>query len=311
MPVPVPDYEAYKQELCERYNFSLPLKQIPACSIVEIPLPLNQLKRGWPWDEESDSYPAEKSTQAVSVIIPSYQQGAYIEEAIRSALLQNYGPLELIIIDGASTDNTVEVMNHYSNFISMWVSEPDNGQAHAINKGFAMASGSYFYWLNSDDFLTKNCFRQVMPMFAQYPNTDIIYGDGYKLNEDTGSIAIEPAPLVRERYLRFGGIVLSHAVIWKRSAHSPVWEDLNCAMDAELWLRLFTDRVFRHSLLPMGVARQHSLQKTAVGGAWSKRWEEDYTKYIWQYYPQVKNWLWRTREYRLVQKLFTCYRSIF
>jgi glycosyltransferase involved in cell wall biosynthesis len=310
-PVPVPDLLDYQRQITAKLGLSYPLKSLPAYSLSDLPRPLNLQKRGWPWDVASDTYLSATNVPTISVVIPSYQQGAFIEETIRSVLLQNYGAIELIVIDGGSTDDTLKVLDYYKDLLSLYISEPDNGQAQAVNKGFSMSSGAFCYWLNSDDFLTINCFNKVLPVFNSGSKPDIIYGDGYKLEEATGKLAREYAPLVRERYLRFGGIVLSHSVIWRREVHCAVWEQLNCAMDAELWLRLFTGHSFKHSLLPIGVARIHTEQKSAGGDQWFQRWKEDYEQYIWQWYPPIKQWLWRTREYRLVQQLFMYYRRLF
>ena len=84
----------------------------------------------------------------ISIVTPSYNQGQYIEETIRSILLQGYPNLEYIIIDAGSTDQTVEIIKKYEMFLSYWVSESDNGQAHAINKGLSLCTGEIFNWIN-------------------------------------------------------------------------------------------------------------------------------------------------------------------
>jgi len=87
----------------------------------------------------------------ISIITPSFNQGKYLEETIFSVLGQNYPNLEYIIIDGGSTDNSVDIIKKYENQLTYWISEPDNGQSHAINKGFMKATGGILAWLNSDD----------------------------------------------------------------------------------------------------------------------------------------------------------------
>ncbi len=89
----------------------------------------------------------------ISIVTPSYNQGQYLEKTIESILSQNYPNLELIIIDGGSTDESINILRRYENRISFWVSEPDNGQADAINKGLKKTTGEIFNWLNSDDYL--------------------------------------------------------------------------------------------------------------------------------------------------------------
>src|SRR5205085_6663873 len=111
-------------------------------------------KTGWPWTEESIRLPNTmldgSAWPKISIVTPSYNQGQFIEETIRSVLLQGYSNLEYIIMDGGSTDNTLSILRKYEHAIDFWTSERDKGQAAAINKGFAVASGEILAWLNSD-----------------------------------------------------------------------------------------------------------------------------------------------------------------
>lgn len=127
-------------------------------------------KTGWPWTEEPSALPAVmpdgRSWPRITVVTPSYNQGTFIEETIRSILLQGYPNLEYILIDGGSTDSTIEIINRYEPFLSSWVSEPDRGQAHAINKGLARSTGDIFNWINSDDMLTPGALAAVARAFG-------------------------------------------------------------------------------------------------------------------------------------------------
>lgn len=126
-------------------------------------LPLVNNKTGWPWSDETDPsiYASRLDWPKISIITPSYNQGKYIEETIRSILLQNYPNLEYIIIDAVSDDDTVSIIEKYSRWISYWVSEPDNGQSNAINKGFKIATGEIINWINSDDQLAKESLYEI------------------------------------------------------------------------------------------------------------------------------------------------------
>ena len=113
----------------------------------------------------------------VSVIVPSYNQGRFVRQTLDSILEQGYPNLELIVMDGGSDDETVDILEEYSPHLSHWVSEPDNGQSHAINKGFAVATGSLVGWLNSDDlYLPKSLFRAASYLM-EHPECDVVFSD--------------------------------------------------------------------------------------------------------------------------------------
>lgn len=143
------------------------LKQLP-------PPPKDKL--GFPWTEETPPQYIEKNLPKISIITPSFNQGKFIEETIRSVLLQGYPNLEYIIIDGGSTDETLEIIEKYSDFITYWVSEPDEGQSHAINKGLAKATGEVFNWLNSDDYYLPNALLILGQYFADHQDTNVFCG---------------------------------------------------------------------------------------------------------------------------------------
>jgi glycosyltransferase involved in cell wall biosynthesis len=112
----------------------------------------------------------------ISIITPSYNQGSYLEETIDSVLSQGYSNLEYIIVDGGSNDNSLEIIKKHEKHLTWWVSEKDNGQTHAINKGFKRASGDIINWLNSDDVLKPNALNIIQESFNSNPNIGFIYG---------------------------------------------------------------------------------------------------------------------------------------
>ncbi len=126
----------------------------------------------------------------ITLVTPSYNQGAFIERTIASVLEQNYPNLELIIIDGGSTDNTVDIIKKHNKYISYWVSEPDKGQSHAINKGLQKASGEIFNWLNSDDYLEKGSLSEIANLFLA-PSISLVAGKCRKFTPD-GLVRIIP-----------------------------------------------------------------------------------------------------------------------
>ncbi|MDO8303698.1 MAG: glycosyltransferase, partial [Sedimentisphaerales bacterium] len=112
-------------------------------------------KTGWPWTVESPAPALSQITNCprICIVTPSFNQGEFLEETIRSVLLQGYLNLEYIIMDGGSTDNSVEIIKKYSPWLAYWTSQKDNGQADAIYRGFEKASAEYIGWVNSDDML--------------------------------------------------------------------------------------------------------------------------------------------------------------
>jgi glycosyltransferase involved in cell wall biosynthesis len=122
-------------------------------------------KTGWPWTEETqpipDTMPDGGEWPKISIVTPNYNYGQFIEETIRSVLLQGYPNLEYIVIDGGSTDDSVEIIKKYEPWLSYWVSEKDKGQSNAINKGFEQATGLIFNWINSDDVLCRNSLQLI------------------------------------------------------------------------------------------------------------------------------------------------------
>jgi len=148
-------------------------------------------KTGWPWTTTSellpDKIPDGSPWPKISVVTPSYNQGQFIEETIRSVLLQGYPNLEFIIIDGGSTDNTLEIINKYEPWLDYWVSEPDRGQSHAINKGIKKATGEILFWLNADDLVLPEAFNIVVQLFRQHQNSALIVGQA-KLIDSSSNI---------------------------------------------------------------------------------------------------------------------------
>jgi glycosyltransferase involved in cell wall biosynthesis len=130
-------------------------------------------KTGWPWTEQSQLLPNRMPDGSewplISIVTPSYNQGEFLEETIRSVLLQGYPNLEYIIMDGGSNDESVAIIQKYEPFLSDWVSQPDKGQTHAINQGLQKVTGEIFAWLNSDDFYTPNVLLQIATAFRQQP----------------------------------------------------------------------------------------------------------------------------------------------
>lgn len=133
--------------------------------------------------------PDGRSWPRVSIVTPSYNQGQFLEETIRSVLLQGYPDLEYVVIDGGSTDGSIEVIHKYSRWLACWLSERDHGQAHAINKGFARVTGELVAWINSDDFYLPSALFGVVGRHAEEP-TALILGNVENFREETGEVTL-------------------------------------------------------------------------------------------------------------------------
>jgi glycosyltransferase involved in cell wall biosynthesis len=146
----------------------------------ELPVPPAD-RSGWPWsgsaeDSQPEALGGGVQFPRISVVTPSYNQAHYLEETIRSVLLQGYPDVELIIIDGGSTDGTLDVIRKYEPWITYWVSEKDEGQSHAVNKGFRRATGEWVGWQNSDDTYQPGTFWALARAASAHPETDVFYG---------------------------------------------------------------------------------------------------------------------------------------
>jgi glycosyltransferase involved in cell wall biosynthesis len=127
----------------------------------------------------------------ISIVTPSYNQGKYIEETIRSVLLQGYPDLEYIIMDGGSSDETVSIIKKYERWLAHWESAPDGGQVPALNNGFAKTTGVLLNWLNSDDFLQKDALRNIAGAFHLMPDVDIITGFRAECDLNSDPISVD------------------------------------------------------------------------------------------------------------------------
>ncbi len=139
-------------------------------------------REGWPWTSESERWPpaapSGRPWPRVSVVTPSFNQGRFVEQTIRSVLLQGCPDLEYVVVDGGSTDESVAVVRKYEAHLAHWVSERDRGQSHAINKGLARASGEVLCWLNSDDYYLPGTLRAVSEAVDAGADAVVADGDG-------------------------------------------------------------------------------------------------------------------------------------
>ncbi len=216
-------------------------------NLKELPSPPRG-KTNWPWTtgslRVSESVPDGRPWPKISIVTPSYNQGQFIEETIRSVLLQGYPNLEYIIIDGGSTDNTLEIIQAYDCWLNHWVSEKDRGQSHAINKGWKKASGDIVAWVNADDLYCPGTFETIARLFQSNSELVLVSGaantvdehgktvlftkespdmDPYRMLQDSGGVPTQPSVFLKRRVLGDVGFL------------NP---SLYLVMDWEFWIRV-------------------------------------------------------------------------
>lgn len=186
-----------------------------------------------------------KGKSLVSIVTPSYNQGRFLEETIKSVLAQDYTPIEYLIIDGGSEDNSLDIIRRYEERLAFWESEPDRGQAHAINKGLKRARGDILGWLNSDDVLLPNTISRVVNVLENNLEIDAVYGRLERINSQG---ILVPTPLLPKDKVTFNkSLVVGECAVnqpgcfWRRSIMDKAGflnEELIYNLDYEYWIRL-------------------------------------------------------------------------
>jgi len=258
-------------------------------SLSELP-PAPPGKTGWPWTNSSAEAGAPSTEQGelsanvshltshvslphsprISIVMPCLNAGRYIEEALRSVLLQSYPSLELFVYDGGSTDGTIEVIKRYEQWVTYWESAKDRGQSHAINKGLARATGALFNWANADDIMCPNAFHTLVALYSRQMNCVGVFGAMEVFDEGGYRKTWQPNPGSKEEIGEWG---LS-AFLPQPSALFPCQlckdiggmnEALHYVMDIELILRLADHGSFAVTNTPTYRYRHHSEAKTVKG----------------------------------------------
>lgn len=193
----------------------------------------------------------------VSIITPSYNQAQFLEETILSVLNQDYSNIEYILIDGGSTDGSLEIIKRYEGRINSWISEPDLGQTDAINKGFSMASGDVYAWLNSDDTYRPGAVGAAVEFLHQNAEIGMVYGNAYYIDDVGEIVARYPAGETDYKRLRRGVNTIPQQAMFFRSILwsmvGPLDSSFYYAMDYDLWTRIaavspiaFHDQMWAH-----------------------------------------------------------------
>ncbi len=201
----------------------------------------------------------------LSIITPSYNQGEFLEETIKSVLDQGYPNLEYIVIDGGSTDNSVEIIKRYEKHLKYWVSEKDAGQTDAINKGILQSSGEFLGWINSDDIYLKGSFNKVKKAFVKHPDCIVVHGDRILMDRAGNTVGWGFLPAFNPR--KHGFTICSETAFWRREAMDQVGllkTDLKFAMDLEFFCRMYQHGKFLKLNSYLGCFRCYADNKSST-----------------------------------------------
>jgi glycosyltransferase involved in cell wall biosynthesis len=231
-------------------------------------------KYRWPWMEGHLPSPERmsgcKEWPKITLVTPSYNQGQYLEETIRSVLLQEYPNLQYLVIDGGSTDGSVDVIRQYEGSLSYWTSQRDEGQSDAINKGMVRATGEILGWLNSDDVLCPGALHTVAEAWRRHSPCHFLTGDGEYVSTNRAQVV----HTIRARAYSFadllhfakGKYLPQPSVFFSRKAFEKVGgldTGLTYAMDFDLWLRLRLRYPLHYVSVCLSQLRLHEDAKTA------------------------------------------------
>lgn len=197
----------------------------------------------------------------VSIVTPTLNQGRFIEQTIRSVKSQSYPGVEHIVVDGGSTDETLDILRQYEGSYNLrWLSEPDRGMYDAINKGMRLATGEVLAYLNSDDLYFPWTLAVVADHFRRHPETDLVYGDVLGIHERTGRQDIRFQPAFRYDFLLRAGSLVQPGVFWRRTVAEAAGEfdlSLRLAGDLDYWLRIGPDRRYDRVEEILAIERDH------------------------------------------------------
>ncbi len=224
------------------------------------------------WLQETLSAPKEGlKLPRITVVTPSFNQARFLEETLRSVLLQRYPDLEYLVLDGGSTDQSVAIIERYAEHLAHWTSERDGGQSAAIAKGFSMATGEVLCWLNSDDALLPGALLRVGSEFAKQPDLGVVYGNRLVVDENGRQLgATYPPFYLTQSSWAQGQSVAQESTFWKTEVYRRVGGlDVSkfFAMDYDLFARLWAAATARKVRARLGVIRVH-------GDAKSSKYEE-------------------------------------
>jgi glycosyltransferase involved in cell wall biosynthesis len=206
----------------------------------------------------------------VSIVTPSFNQARFLEATLRSVLDQDYPNIEYLVVDGASTDGSVEIIRRYADRLTWWVSEKDNGQSEAINKGLRRARGEFIGWLNSDDIYLPGAISAAVTAFLSHPQAGLIYGDAQAIDSDGKPFNLMRAHQYKLTDLMAFQIICQPAAFMRRSIVQEVNylnPDYQLLMDNLLWMCMAQKAPIVYIPQTWAAARYHDQAKNRTRGA--------------------------------------------
>jgi len=200
----------------------------------------------------------------LSIITPSYQQAKFLEQTIKSVSDQSFDEIEYLVVDGGSDDGSVEIIKKYGKHITWWVTEKDEGQGDAINKGLARAKGDIIAWINSDDFYLPDAFQKVVNVFKQEPELGLLYGDVLAVDENSQVFNLMQSGSYELLDLMKFKIINQPAVFFRRNCLETVGHldtSYRYLLDHHLWLRIASEYRIKHMPEFLAAGRYHSQAK--------------------------------------------------
>lgn len=233
----------------------------------------------------------------ISIVIPSFNQAAYLEETLRSVIDQNYPNTEIILMDGGSKDGSLEIIKKYSSHLAYWVSAPDGGQTQALVDGFKRTTGEIQCWLNSDDLLLPGSLHFVGRFFQNNPGIEVIYGDSIWADASGRQLRVQKEiPFHRFVWFHTYNYIPGMSTFWRKSIYERVGgldPEFNLAMDADLWIRFSdTGTQLKHVREILSKTRFHPQQKTRMLGSAGK---QEVEKIYRRYHASESPWFFKTK----------------
>ncbi len=239
-----------------------------ALTLQDLP-PAPSGKIGWPWTKSYKPLPAKmpdgSNWPRLTIVTPSYNQGKFLEATIRSVLLQGYPNLEYIIIDGGSTDHSLEIIKKYEKYLFYWHSQKDKGQSDAINQGLKKSSGEILGWINSDDVYVRGTFHKIIKAFHSHPDYRVVHGNRILINEAGAVTGWCCLPPFDPKTCVFN--VCSETAFWQRSVMEQAGllnANLQFAIDLEFFGRLYQYGRFLKLKDYLGYFRCYSENKSST-----------------------------------------------